>query len=973
MTRTVTLALSLWVIVCGAQQSAGGSHSQLAGVCSISTTSLPGGAVTVSYSQTVATSGCASPSFSISSGLPPGLSINSSTGVILGTPTGGGSYSFTVQVTDAHGNATQALSIAITPAPSFTSGPTFSANSPSSILVSASTNVPVSVQMSCGSVTGPTVYGWSGRGWWGQTTFTYALTGLANNPSGTAYSCTLTVANSFGVIATAGGSAFTTAPLPSTPLTVASVGPPTRFNDQYNGSNGLPATGLSNEGDTRYTTWGADGNIYMMSQDSTGINSACPAQMLSFEKYSNLLSGSQLACFGAGPFNDPWSEEGLISVRGVQYLMTMNGYANQSCCVNMLKSSDYWTTSINAQDNVGPATASFPGVHQPATPTAAISGHSFSSGTLTLAVSNWTAAPPPPGSPVQISGSTNCDGFHWTTAASATSISYSASTDAVCTAGTVMYLGSMSPTITTTGDSGIYWLLGPIQMCQDYSVGCTPYAGNDGWVYFFAHYRGLFRIRIEDLPLQDITKFQCYAGTQNDDDGLYDSNWVNPSVGNCKALTAASGQLDPYLYMLNSANKAQITFVPDANRFLLTAYIGGNADAAASAIFDLGPYPWGKPVLIGSINRDNRYPGMSPGFGAAVLPTYKMISSSPYLAQMTWTTSGGLFVGSGPQTDQYSMFIWPVTLAAAPATQPAQPCMSAAGGPQCIPTQNLDVFYPGKGISGSLTIPNWSPNDPTQAYAYVNNSNSPVFYDPTGLVLAYPAGNGLNSTDGETWTAGPGRTLVSYTMPYAKQLGNFGAVVCWYRPYQLADTVFNPGAPNETIVSDPNFSIVRNGTAYGSGATWNIYIHGSLVGAVAGADGTQVCVALTNSGTTANIYQPSSVGRTPLARTATATVSARSSAGNLVLNSGANPYYGNLSALLVWSATPNEQQLISAMGGVLAWLSQAPANGTAQDNRDRLASTIDDVTVHTTNTQALLAYTAHDSISARRKSASPNP
>jgi hypothetical protein len=68
----------------------------------ITTTSLPDGAVSSSYSQTISkTGGTGSGVFSVQSGsLPAGLSLNSSTGVISGTPTTPGNYSFTIRYTD---------------------------------------------------------------------------------------------------------------------------------------------------------------------------------------------------------------------------------------------------------------------------------------------------------------------------------------------------------------------------------------------------------------------------------------------------------------------------------------------------------------------------------------------------------------------------------------------------------------------------------------------------------------------------------------------------------------------------------------------------------------------------------------------------------------------------------------------------------------------------------------------------------
>jgi outer membrane autotransporter protein len=109
---------------------------------------LPGGAAGSSYSQTLAASGGTGPyTYSITSGaLPSGLSLNTSTGQISGTPAATGSFSFSVSAKDVHTDTgTAAYLLAIT-APSVIA---VSSN------VSATAGTTVSVDLTNGAVGGP--------------------------------------------------------------------------------------------------------------------------------------------------------------------------------------------------------------------------------------------------------------------------------------------------------------------------------------------------------------------------------------------------------------------------------------------------------------------------------------------------------------------------------------------------------------------------------------------------------------------------------------------------------------------------------------------------------------------------------------------------------------------------------------------------------------------------------------------------
>lgn len=81
------------------------SGGAVASTITLGPSSLPGGTVGVAYSETISASGGTGPyTFAVSSGsLPPGLTL-SSAGLLSGTPTTAGSYSFTVKAADTNSN-----------------------------------------------------------------------------------------------------------------------------------------------------------------------------------------------------------------------------------------------------------------------------------------------------------------------------------------------------------------------------------------------------------------------------------------------------------------------------------------------------------------------------------------------------------------------------------------------------------------------------------------------------------------------------------------------------------------------------------------------------------------------------------------------------------------------------------------------------------------------------------------------------
>ncbi|MGN7102218.1 putative Ig domain-containing protein [Ralstonia holmesii] len=113
----------------------------------VSPTTLSAATVGAAYSQTATASGGAAPySYALTAGaLPAGLSMNSSTGAIIGTPTAGGTFNFTVTATDANsytGSRAYSLTVnaaTVTVSPSTLPGATVATAYSQTILASGGT------------------------------------------------------------------------------------------------------------------------------------------------------------------------------------------------------------------------------------------------------------------------------------------------------------------------------------------------------------------------------------------------------------------------------------------------------------------------------------------------------------------------------------------------------------------------------------------------------------------------------------------------------------------------------------------------------------------------------------------------------------------------------------------------------------------------------------------------------------------
>ena len=229
------------------------------------TLSSPAGTAQVGVAYTsalVASGGVAPYTYSIAIGaLPPGLSLNSSTGAITGTPTMAGTYNFTAKVMDSGGNtATASCSIVVASAALALSSPTGTAQvgvAYSSALLASGGVAPYTFSIVSGSLPpGLTL-----------NTSTGAITGTPTS-AGT-YNCMAQVVDSQGSMATASctitvtsaGTSSTTTSLTLAPSSVlmGSVGPivmtatvtpigggtPTGSVTYFNGSTQVGTTTLS--------------------------------------------------------------------------------------------------------------------------------------------------------------------------------------------------------------------------------------------------------------------------------------------------------------------------------------------------------------------------------------------------------------------------------------------------------------------------------------------------------------------------------------------------------------------------------------------------------------------------------------------------------------------------------------------------------------------------------------------------------
>ncbi|HUR58776.1 MAG TPA: putative Ig domain-containing protein, partial [Opitutaceae bacterium] len=165
----------------------------------IITSAAPGpGTVAVSYSHTYTASGSPAPTFSVTSGaLPAGLSLNATSGAVTGTPSTSGTFTGVVSATNAAGTTTQSFSIAI--AASVPGAPTIGSATPGVGQASIAFTAPASN----GGAAITTYKATCNPGAISGTAAASPIT-VAGLTGGTAYTCSVTAANSVGTGASSG-------------------------------------------------------------------------------------------------------------------------------------------------------------------------------------------------------------------------------------------------------------------------------------------------------------------------------------------------------------------------------------------------------------------------------------------------------------------------------------------------------------------------------------------------------------------------------------------------------------------------------------------------------------------------------------------------------------------------------------------------------------------------------------------------
>jgi hypothetical protein len=319
----------------------------------ITTTALANGIVGTAYNQTVAvTGGGGALTFSLVAGsgvLPAGLSLNSGTGAITGTPTAVGTSNFTVKVTDSSiGGAqstTKALSITVNQAPAITSANnvTFVVSTAGTFTVTT-TGTPTPSLAETGALPSGVTFTDNGNGTGTLsgtpapgTAANYPIMFTATNGVGTAatQNFTLTVGQPAAItsaagttftVGTAGTFAVTTTGFPKPSLTETGALPGgVTFVDNGNGSATLSGTPAANTGGTYPITVKAHNGIGTDAMQSFTLTVDQTPAITSANKTTFTVSTAGTFSVTASGFPTPAITETGALPSGVTFVDNGNG------------------------------------------------------------------------------------------------------------------------------------------------------------------------------------------------------------------------------------------------------------------------------------------------------------------------------------------------------------------------------------------------------------------------------------------------------------------------------------------------------------------------------------------------------------------------------------------------------------------------------------------------------------------------
>ncbi|MVA23104.1 putative Ig domain-containing protein [Agrobacterium vitis] len=367
--------------------------------------SLTAATVGTAYSETITASGGTSPyTYAVTSGtLPAGLSLNTTTGEISGTPTTAGSASFTISATDAN-SATSSASYSLAVAAGLPGAPTIGTATAGNSQATVSFTAPAS--NGGAAITSYTVTASPGGATASGSASPITVTGLTN---GTAYTFTVTATNSAG---TGAASAATSAVTPTAPtftfspasgaLTAATAG--TAYSETVTASGGtspysyavtsgtLPA-GLSlntSTGEISGTPTAAANTSFTVT--ATDANSATGSASYSLAVAADLPGAPTIGTASAGdtqatvsftaPANDGGAAITSYTVTASPGGATASGSASPITVTGLTNGTAY-TFTVTATNSAGTGAAS--AATSAVTPTAPTFTFSPASGALTAA------------------------------------------------------------------------------------------------------------------------------------------------------------------------------------------------------------------------------------------------------------------------------------------------------------------------------------------------------------------------------------------------------------------------------------------------------------------------------------------------------------------------------------------------------------------------------------------------------------